>query len=111
MTTYLFNAPVATNFGLFRYSRLTSNEVMDLMKGGYVSAIGHEATAKLFSLVTGIEVKANRLQVKMIAGDSAIVFWLNSRQPEGVVITSVGMLEQIGYSFGLLKMLEEEARE
>jgi len=110
MTIYILNAPVATNFGLFRYSRLTSNEVVELMKRGYVNAIGHEATAKLFSLVTGIEVKANRLQVKMIAGDSAIVFCLNSRQPEGMVITSVETLEQIGYSFGLLKMLEEEVR-
>ena len=75
----------------------------------FVSAVGHESTAKLFSLTTGVDVKPSRLQVKMAPGDDAIVFWLNKRQPEGVVIDTIEELNRIGYSFGLLSMLEEDS--
>jgi hypothetical protein len=100
-----------TNYGLFRFNKIGVDDVKWMMESGYISAIGHEATAKLFSLVTGIDVQPNRLQVKMNVGDTAIVFWLNSRQPEGVVITDINTLERIGYSFGLITMLERAYNE
>jgi len=53
----------------------------------FVSAIGHEATAKVLSDLLGINIPYNRIAVKLKAGDSAIHFVLKTRLPEGKVLT------------------------
>jgi len=55
-------------------------------KEDIVSAIGHEATAKILSEILGIEVKTNRIAVSMERGDFAIVCKVKKRLAEGEVL-------------------------
>ena len=58
-----------------------------LSKQNFVSAIGHESTARLISKKLGIEVPANRIQIKAKKGDKIVVLQLLQRLPEGKVLT------------------------
>ncbi len=59
------------------------NEVRDYE---IVSAIGHESTAKLLSKILGIEIKANRIPIKIGPFDKLLVFQLLTRLPEGKIL-------------------------
>ena len=51
---------------------------------GLESAVGHPDTAAVFSTVLGIEVPANRITVRLFAGEFAIVGqYVGPRLPEG----------------------------
>lgn len=65
------------------------------------SAIGHESTAEILSELLGVKVPVNRQNYQQKVGESAIVFKLKTRAPEGVVL-SKEEIEKIGYEFGLL---------
>jgi len=105
---YILNAAVMTNYGLFRYTKTTLEQIQEILTHEeFINAIGHESTAKLFSQITGIQVQPNRLQVKMLKGDEAVVFWANKRLPEGYVVQTVEELQEIGFTFGWLEMLAE----
>jgi len=53
----------------------------------FISAVGHESTAKLLSQLLGVEIPHNRITVKMRDGDTAIHFVLKQRLPEGKILT------------------------
>ncbi len=111
MTTYILNAAVITNYGIFTYEELQLGEVRQKLKNNaIICAIGHESTAKLFSIITGYEVTPNRIQVKMVNGDHAIVFWMNKRLPEGYIVTTIEELSEIGFSFGWLSMVKAASK-
>ncbi len=86
MTTYLINAPILPNYGQYQFEPLAETEAKNLLSGGFVSAIGHEATAKLLSHVLGQPILENRIQVFLEMGDKAIIFRLQQRLPEGKVL-------------------------
>ncbi len=69
-----------------------------MQKRGFISAIGHQATADALSLLLGVQVPVNRIQVSLNPGDDAIVLSLNKRLQEGQVIKSVDELNLIGYT-------------
>jgi len=69
-----------------------------VQKRGFISAIGHQATADALSLLLGVQVPVNRIQVSLNPGDDAIVLSLNKRLQEGQVIKSVDELNLIGYT-------------
>ena len=102
MTTYLLNASVLTNFGRYSFSEITVDEARKILGDGFVSAIGHSATANILSVVLQMPIEVNRINSRQEIGDKAIVFWLLQRQPEGVVIQTVEEIEKIGYKFGLI---------
>jgi hypothetical protein len=52
----------------------------------FVSAIGHESTAKLLTALLGVEVPYNRIQVRLQKGDRLLVFQLLTRLEEGRVL-------------------------
>ena len=52
----------------------------------FISAVGHEATAKVLTELLGVEIPFNRITVKMKEGDSALHFVLRTRLPEGKVL-------------------------
>lgn len=54
---------------------------------GAVSCVGHESTAKLFSVQAGTEVRANRCNVTLQPGDKLLIGQVMGRLPEGVVLT------------------------
>jgi hypothetical protein len=72
-------------------------EVKEIIaKKGFISAVGHEATAKLLTELLGVEIPVNRIQVKMTHGDQGIHFSLKQRLPEGKILT-LDELKQVGY--------------
>jgi len=97
MTVYLFNT-VAVPIDFDEWDevkivlrRITVQEARDLMKEGFISAVGHESTAKILSQILGIDVPCERRTVFMEPGDIGIHFFLKSRVPEGRVLTEEEM--------------------
>jgi len=68
-----------------------------------ISAVGHESTAKMLTELLGVEVKANRIMVKLEEGDTALIFQLFTRLPEGRVL-NYGELADL-MNRGLAKLL------
>jgi len=93
VTVYVLNTLVVpVNFDEYRevvvvMRRVSVEEAREVLKGGFVSAVGHEATAKLLSQLLGVEVPYSRATVYMKPGDKAIHFFLKTRLPEGKVLT------------------------
>jgi len=76
----------------------TIDEVRQLLRQEFVSAIGHESTATLLSQLLGINVPMNRIAVSAAPGDVLIHFALRTRLPEGRVL-SEEELRQLDYYF------------
>ena len=105
MTIYLLNSPVLTNYGLWRLSPLDVNEARELAAGGFVSAIGHEGSAKLLTDVLQQPVALARDHASLQPGDRAIVFRLPRRLPEGVVLGEMDLQAQ-DWELAFLERLE-----
>lgn len=76
----LFNGPVVTTTGLYRVRELDVEEAQRLVRlYGWVSAVGHEAAAAVFSRVLGLEVPMNRVQYRQRVGQLAIALKLRER--------------------------------
>jgi hypothetical protein len=103
---YVLNSPILTSFGSYRYKPISLREAVELLKQGFVSAVGHEATASFLSQLTGITIPVNRVQIQMKPRDKAIVFQVLQRLPEGKVL-SEEELKAVPYRLGLLTMEDE----
>lgn len=104
MVVYILNSPVLTDWGRYDFEPATLSEVKALMRNGYVSAVGHEATAMFLSKLTGSLIPVNRVPITMRSGDVAIVFRVMTRLPEGRVLSEEEM-QAIPYSLGILRKL------
>ena len=78
--------------------KIDFEKAKELLKGGFVSAIGHESTAAYLSELLGLPVPVNRVAVQLGRGDVAVVFQLLSRLPEGKILTKEELAE-IRYQF------------
>jgi hypothetical protein len=93
MVTYLLNTLITpVDFDKFsevkiKLRRVTVEEAREILSGGFISAVGHEGTAKLLSQLLGINIQAERRTIFMKPGDRAIHFFLKTRLPEGVVLS------------------------
>ncbi|HHJ12809.1 MAG TPA: DUF1874 domain-containing protein [Gammaproteobacteria bacterium] len=105
MTLYLLNSPVLTDHGLWRFSPLEASRARELASGGFVSAIGHEATARLLAEVLGVEVPVARIRASLAPGDAAIVLRLRERLPEGTVLDAAA-LRALPWELSLMERLE-----
>jgi hypothetical protein len=86
---------------------VSPSEARQLLANGFISAVGHQSTAEIMSLVLGIPVPYNRVQVFLEPRDQAICFILRTRPPEGRVL-SKEEIEQIGYYFIHARVLSSE---
>jgi len=87
---------------------ITEEEARELVRwwgDSFVSAIGHEATAKLLEMILGRAVPVNRVAVTLKHGDEALIFALKGRLPEGAVVKDVEELKRIGYELWHLIIL------
>jgi len=89
----------------YRIKARTLQDVkVTMMTNPWQSAIGHTATAEILTDLTGYIVPVNRIEYRQEIGDTAIVFKLRGRAPEGVILTRE-QIEEIGYDFYLMTRL------
>ena len=106
MPIALLNAPVITAMGTYRMRPVRLRVAARLVRQrGFVSAIGHKATADLLADLLGVDCPATRIDFRQEAGQHALVFRLDRRLPEGRVLQSRQDIEHIGYSMVLLTRL------
>lgn len=106
MTLYIINAPILTAYGLWEFSGpLTINKARRTLTAGFVSAIGHEASANVLSQILGITVPVNRITINMLPEDEALILRLLQRLPEGKVLDEAE-LKALDFEPGLLKRLK-----
>jgi hypothetical protein len=94
MATYLCNSftlsmlsPSLLDGGVvIKASPISLGEVKALIKEGFISAVGHESTAKVLSSLLGTTVPFNRAQISITGGDVIVSFQFLVRLPEGKVL-------------------------
>lgn len=102
---YILNTPILTEYGTYNFVRITvdmAKEMVNDYTEKFTSAVGHQGTAEIISRLLNVNVPMNRVAIKMQPGDSAIVFRLLERLPEGKIL-SAEELDVIPYEFGLLE--------
>ena len=102
---YVLNSAILAEYGRYEFKPISVEEAKELLKGGFVSAIGHPAISSFLSKLFGVEIPMNRIEVKLMPGEKAIVYKLNARLPYGREL-SVEELEKLPYLLGLLVRLE-----
>ena len=94
---------------LIKAREISVEEASELLKSEpFISAVGHEATAKALSNVFGVEIPFNRVQITLQPGDKLISIILKKRLPEGAILKTVEELEQVGYSIWLFEVYEDK---
>jgi len=94
MTVYLANAfslSMLTPPTTIKVVEASVEDVKNILNQGFVSAIGHEATAQVITTQLSIPVPTNRVSIKLQDGDILIVFQLLTRLPEGKILTEAEM--------------------
>lgn len=94
---------MVTDYGEWRFEGpLSLEQARALAADGFVSAIGHEATARLLSHLLQQPVPVARISVSLAPGDKALVLRLKGRLPEGKVLNEEE-IQSVGYELGLLE--------
>ena len=78
---------------------VTVEEARGLVEGGFVSHIGHESTAQIFSELLGVPVPMDRRPWD--ATGIGLILQLNGRPPEGRILTREE-IEAIGYTLRVM---------
>lgn len=99
----ILNGAIVTADGEYSCRTISLQEARALVQGApdIVSAVGHEATAEILTELFNRKICFNRINFQQEAGQDALVFKLNRRPPEGVVLTK-SEIEKLGYQFQLL---------
>ena len=108
---YLMNTSIITGGeGVYRLELSSVQEFIEIInyvrtqeeKGKVVSAIGHKATADLFSILINEVVEVNRLNVEQKPYELGLIIKLRGRIPEGTVLQELSDIEEIGYNLFVL---------
>jgi hypothetical protein len=90
MTVYLANAfslSMLTPPATVKVLEVRPEDVKDILRDSFVSAIGHESTAKVISTQLGVQVPTDRISIQLKTGDVLVVFQLLVRLPEGKILS------------------------
>ncbi len=101
----LLNTSILTNDGEYSLRTVTLEEARELAQAqsdNLDSAIGHESTAQIMTTLLGVNVAVNRQMFAQEVGQTALVFKLNGRPPEGKILTAEE-IEKIGYKWQVLE--------
>jgi hypothetical protein len=100
MTNYLLSTTVVPNGanGIWEIQPSTASAVKVNLVQPWVSAVGHESTARLMSEVLDIGIPVNREAINPMPGDKLFCFKLKGRAPEGVVLDRE-QVETMGYEW------------
>jgi hypothetical protein len=102
MKLAILNTSILTNDGEYKLESISLEKAIELTHATNIdSAVGHESTAQILTELLGVEVPVNRQMFAQEVGQSAIVFKLNGRPPEGKILNREE-IEVVGYSFKLL---------
>lgn len=104
MALAILNTSIITADGNYTLKTITLEQALGLLKDNdsrVNSAVGHESTAQILTTLLGVEVPVNRQMYSQAPGETALVFKLNGRAPEGTVL-SLREVEDIGYSLKAL---------
>jgi len=94
---------------IIKAKELTIEEAKKILQSEpFISAIGHESTAKALTNIFGVEVKFNRIQIFLDDGDKLITIILKKRLEEGQILKTVEELEQVGYSIWYFEVYENK---
>jgi len=94
---------------LIKAKEISVEEARELLKNNdFVSAVGHEATAKALTSIFGVEIPFNRIQIQLTAGDKLLSIILKKRLEEGKILKTIEELNQIGYSIWLFEVTSDE---
>jgi hypothetical protein len=73
---------------IIEFKKISVEETKQILQNNsFISAIGHEGTAKLLSQILNINIPVNRISIYFEKGDIGIHFFLKSRLPEGKVLS------------------------
>lgn len=99
----ILNGAIITAEGEYSCRTISLEEAKQLVRSAsnIISAVGHQATAEILTDLLETKVPLNRIDFQQETGQQALVFKLNSRPPEGVVL-SRKEIEELGYQFQLL---------
>jgi len=102
----ILNGAIITADGEYSCQTISVNEARELIQSApqIISAVGHQATAELLTDLLEKDIAFNRINFYQQAGQKALIFKLNSRPPEGIVL-SRDEIETFGYHFQLLSRL------
>jgi len=102
---FVMNTTIIPNDGLFHLKTISEMEAKHwIATKKWISAVGHPATARVISDLLDVNVPADRIQVTFEPGDEALVFKLDTRLPEGKVLT-VEELQDLPFSWKILKRI------
>lgn len=78
---YLLNSAVITAPGTYEYSLIPKEQAQDWLVSEFPveNSIGYDETIQAFNLMFGMGFVTNRKNIRMEAGDEAIVFRLTGR--------------------------------
>jgi hypothetical protein len=102
----ILNTTIATTDGSYLVETIGTEEAIGLVADRELdSAVGHEATAQMMTTVLGVHIPMNRQQLEQQVGQECLVFKLNGRAPEGVIL-SREEVEKIGFVFKKMTRLK-----
>lgn len=90
-----------------RIDEISIDEAVKILSNGFISAVGHEATAQFLAKLFGINIPTNRAAVKLKPGDRVVALKLQGRLPEGKVLSEAEM-QAIPYKLYLLTVQSAE---